>query len=139
MCPFKTLTASFISRPDELCLVKLYNEYYRAVLIDSKYKGRDRYEFVDYGYILPVKTENVRRLPDNLLFPCITLKCFLDGKFIFCTDKSKIYKITNFIFSAPTGQPKKVKNYRRRIEDPTITLATVRDAHIPTYQSEEMG
>lgn len=65
--------------PGELCLVKMYDEYYRAILTDSKYKGRDRYEFIDYGYNIPVKKVDVRRLPDDLLFPCITLKCFLDG------------------------------------------------------------
>lgn len=71
---------SLVRSPGELCLVKLYDEYYRAILTDTKYKNRDRYELIDYGYILPVKKENIRRLPDHLLFPCITMKCFLDGK-----------------------------------------------------------
>lgn len=112
-------------------MVKLFNEYYRAILTDSKYNSRDRYELIDYGYVLPVKNENIRRLPDNLLFPCITLKCFLDGKFNrLKRDKCEIdisVSTNKFvcIFSVVTSEHQDVKAYRKRSEARANEVSTI--------------
>lgn len=108
--------------------MKFSNEYYRATLTDSKYKNRDRYEFIDYGYILPVNKDYVRRLPDDLLFPCITMKCFLDGNPLLAITKMEFALKSAHVFSELPPVNSKIE----KITDEQVNLLQKR---FPQYET----
>lgn len=57
------------------------NTWYRGHCIEVSGDGAPTILFLDYGNVTPVNIENIRKMPKEFAFPCLTVGCFINGKF----------------------------------------------------------
>lgn len=108
----------YIPKPDELCLVKFEDEWYRSVELQSKYL------LIDFGSLETIDNHNIRRFPAELTDQCVTFVCNIEG---FTKDRVEDFKKL-FKVDMETIHSKSI--CVKSIEDPkeySVTFAAVRD------------
>lgn len=71
---------SFCCRLDECCVIRNKGRWYRGYCVEVCFDGFVTMQFIDYGNLLMIEINDIRALPDPLLFDCITIDpiCYLD-------------------------------------------------------------
>ncbi|XP_037031877.1 uncharacterized protein LOC119071196 [Bradysia coprophila] len=76
--------------PDELCLVQVEGEWYRAMNCGSKFL------LIDWGNMEDVDRRNIRRFPQELNDPCYTFVCIIQGA-IHKLDEDQIEQLSQLL------------------------------------------
>lgn len=68
------------SRTDECCAVRHKGRWYRAYCLEVCFDGFVTMHFIDYGNMQLIEVNDVRAIPDALLFECYSIEatCFSD-------------------------------------------------------------
>lgn len=76
-------TSLKIFRLNELCLARTDDNWNRGMCIELAGDGNPCILFIDDGSMLPIPIENIRKMPQQFAYRCVTVDCIIDGK---CTD-----------------------------------------------------
>lgn len=60
-------------RIDECCVVKYKDRWYRAYCLEVCFDGFITMSFIDYGNMALIEINDIRPIPDVLIFDCLTL------------------------------------------------------------------
>lgn len=71
---------SVFFRNDECCAVKHKGQWYRAHCMEVCFDGFVTMKFIDHGNMQLIEVNNIRPIPDALLFECLCIEanCFSD-------------------------------------------------------------
>lgn len=87
----------FTCRETECCVLKFKGRWYRAYCLEICHDGYATMEFIDHGNMKLIEINDIRAIPECLLFESITITadCFSDSKIFRCLWKLSVS--TNFL------------------------------------------
>ncbi|XP_031617960.1 protein vreteno [Contarinia nasturtii] len=91
-----TVEKSYTPRTDEYCVVRYKGRWYRAECVEICYDGFATMRFIDYGMMQLIEINDIRGIPDALVFKSITMTdidCFPDHGVMSFEETSELKKV----------------------------------------------